>query len=147
MWFGDGEVFFCCTDGGPEHIGQIWRYRPSPSEGQSGETDQPGELTLLVQTTDQRILEKCDNITVAPWGDLVVVEDGRNEQFIRGVTPDGRVYTIGRNAASDAEGDYSEITGPCFSPDGSTLFVNVQNGPGRTFAVKGPWETRSLMDV
>ncbi|WP_306015609.1 alkaline phosphatase PhoX [Oceanicaulis sp. MMSF_3324] len=147
MWFGDNEVFFCCTDGGPEHIGQIWRYRPSPLEGQDGETAQPGELTLLVQTTDERVLEKCDNITVAPWGDLVVVEDGDNEQFIRGVTPDGRVYTIGRNAASDDEGEYSEITGPCFSPDGSTLFFNVQNGPGRTFAVKGPWETRSLTDV
>jgi hypothetical protein len=147
MWFGDGEVFFCCTDGGPDRIGQIWRYRPSTAEGQSGEAAQPGELTLLVQTTDQRILEKCDNITVAPWGDLVVVEDGDNEQFIRGVTPDGRVYTIGRNAASDAESDYSEITGPCFSPDGSTLFFNVQNGPGRTFAVKGPWQTRSLAAV
>lgn len=147
MWFGDNEVFFCCTDGGPERIGQIWRYRPSPLEGQAGETDQPGELTLLVQTTDERVLEKCDNITVAPWGDLVVVEDGDNEQFIRGVTPDGRVYTIGRNAAPDSDGDYSEITGPCFSPDGSTLFFNVQNGPGRTFAVKGPWETRSLADV
>ena len=147
MWFGDNEVFFCCTDGGPERIGQIWRYRPSQLEGQAGETDQPGELTLLVQTTDERVLEKCDNITVAPWGDLVVVEDGDNEQFIRGVTPDGRVYTIGRNAAPDAEGEYSEITGPCFSPDGSTLFFNVQRGPGRTFAVKGPWETRSLADV
>lgn len=147
MWFGDNEVFFCCTDGGPDHIGQIWRYRPSPLEGQDGETAQPGELTLLVQTTDERVLEKCDNITVAPWGDLVVVEDGDNEQFIRGITPDGRVYTIGRNAASDAEGEYSEITGPCFSPDGSTLFFNVQNGPGRTFAVKGPWATRSLADA
>ena len=147
MWFGDNEVFFCCTDGGPEHIGQIWRYRPSPLEGQDGETAQPGELTLLVQTTDERVLEKCDNITVAPWGDLVVVEDGDNEQFIRGITPDGRVYTIGRNAASDVEGEYSEITGPCFSPDGSTLFFNVQNGPGRTFAVKGLWATRSLADA
>jgi secreted PhoX family phosphatase len=147
MWFGDNEVFFCCTDGGPERIGQIWRYRPSPMEGQDGEIAQPGELTLLVQTADERVLEKCDNITVAPWGDLVVVEDGDNEQFIRGITPDGRVYTIGRNAASDGDGDYSEITGPCFSPDGSTLFFNVQNGPGRTFAVKGPWETRSLAGV
>ena len=28
--------------------------------------------------------------------------------------------------------------GACFSPDGSTLFVNVQS-PGITFAVTGPW--------
>ena len=67
--------------------------------------------------------------------------------WVRNKTPDGRVYTIGRNAASDVEGEYSEITGPCFSPDGSTLFFNVQNGPGRTFAVKGLWATRSLADA
>jgi len=144
MWFGEGEVFFCCTDGGPERIGQVWRYRPSRQEGQSGERDTPGQLTLLFETVDQRIMEKCDNITVAPWGDLVIVEDGDAEQFIRGVTPEGRVYTIGRNADPRNGRGYSEITGPCFSPDGSTLFFNVQNGPGRTFAVQGPWRERSL---
>ena len=147
MWFGRGEVFFCCTDGGPPKIGQIWRYRPSPREGQVNEGGPPGELTLLVESGDQRILEKCDNITVAPWGDLVVVEDGDAEQYIRGVTPEGRVYTMGRNASPDASGDYSEITGPCFSPDATTLFFNVQNGPGRSFAVRGPWAQRSQAPV
>ncbi|MEO1038065.1 MAG: alkaline phosphatase PhoX [Pseudomonadota bacterium] len=143
-WFGRGEVFFCCTNGGPEKIGQIWRYRPSRFEGYAQERNEPGELTLFVETLDPRILEKCDNITVAPWGDLIVVEDGDAEQYIRGVTPDGRVYTIGRNAASDEDGEKSEITGPCFSPDGSILFFNVQKAPGRTFAVRGPWARRSL---
>jgi len=81
---------------------------------------------------------------VAPWGDLIVVEDGDGEQYIRGVTPGGEVYTIGRNASPDERGEYSEITGPCFSPDATTLFFNVQNGPGRTFAVRGPWAQRSL---
>ena len=147
MWFGRGEVFFCCTDGGPEQIGQIWRYRPSPFEGYDQERQTPGELTLLVESTDARILEKCDNITVAPWGDLIVVEDGDAEQYIRGVTAQGQVYTIGRNASPDSTGEYSEITGPCFSPDGTTLFFNVQNGPGRTFAVRGPWARRSASPV
>ena len=143
-WFGEGELYFCCTDGGPAQIGQIFRYRPSPYEGTPREREQPGELTLFVESTDARVLEKCDNITVAPWGDLIVVEDGDGDQFIRGVTPDGQLYTIGRNAAPDQDGEYSEITGPCFSPDGTTLFFNVQKGPGRTFAVRGPWERRSL---
>ncbi|MCP2670272.1 PhoX family protein [Maricaulaceae bacterium EIL42A08] len=147
MWFGEGEVFFCCTDGGAERIGQIWRYRPSTQEGRPGEASSPGELTLLVESTSRQILEKCDNITVAPWGDLIVVEDGDAEQYIRGVTPAGEVYTIGRNASPDASGEYSEITGPCFSPDGSLLFFNVQNGPGRTFAVSGPWAQRSPAPV
>lgn len=143
-WFGEGELYFCCTDGGPAQIGQIFRYRPSPYEGTPREREQPGELTLFVESTDARVLEKCDNITVAPWGDLIVVEDGDGDQFIRGVTPDGQLYTIGRNAAPDQDGEYSEITGPCFSPDGTTLFFNVQKGPGRTFAVRGPWGRRSL---
>ena len=147
MWFGEREVFFCCTDGGPERIGQIWRYRPSRFEGYAQEREAPGELTLLFESTSAAVMEKCDNITVAPWGDLIVVEDGDGEQYIRGVTPGGEVYTIGRNASPDETGDYSEITGPCFSPDGTTLFFNVQNGPGRTFAVRGPWARRSLSPV
>ncbi len=147
MWFGRGEVFFCCTDGGPQRIGQIWRYRPSPDEGTPQEVSAPGELTLLVESASSQVLEKCDNITVAPWGDLIVVEDGDAEQYIRGVTPAGEVYTIGRNASPDRSGEYSEITGPCFSPDGSLLFFNVQNGPGRSFAVRGPWAQRSSAPV
>lgn len=144
MWFGDGELYFCCTDGGPDGLGQIWRYRPSRFEGYAQERTEPGRLDLFVESTDARRLEKCDNITIAPWGDLIVVEDGQSDQFIRGVTPQGHIYTIGRNAQSDALGQYSEITGPCFSPDGTTLFFNVQSAPGRTFAVRGPWQQRSL---
>lgn len=144
MWFGDRELYFCCTDGGPARIGQIWRYRPSRFEGYAQERSESGVLELFVETTDARRLEKCDNITIAPWGDLIVVEDGDADQFIRGVTPQGQIYTIGRNAQSDSDGEYSEITGPCFSPDGTTLFFNVQQAPGRTFAVRGPWPRRSL---
>ena len=143
MWFGEGELFFCATDGGPAQIGQIWRYRPSRFEGYAQEREAPGELTLLFESSSAAVMEKCDNITVAPWGDLIVVEDGDHDQYIRGVTPEGQVYTIGRNASPDQSGEYSEITGPCFSPDGTTLFFNVQKGPGRTFAVRGPWAQRS----
>lgn len=134
MWWGDGECYFACTDGGPARIGQIWRFQPDETGGR---------LQLFVESTDPAIMEKCDNICVAPWGDLIVVEDGDDDQYIRGVTPEGQVYTIGRNAASGPDGEKSEICGPCFSPDGSTLFFNVQRYPGRTFAVRGPWQDRS----
>lgn len=127
----------------PRHLGQIFRYQPSPFEGTAREAEQPGRLQLFVQSDDARVMEKCDNVCVAPWGDLIVVEDGDEDQYIRGVTPEGRVYTIGRNADADAFGEKSEICGPCFSPDGSTLFFNVQRNPGRTFAVRGPWPGRS----
>jgi secreted PhoX family phosphatase len=33
----------------------------------------------------------------------------------------------------------SEFAGSTFSPDGSTLFVNMQR-PGFTIAIKGPWQ-------
>ena len=36
-------------------------------------------------------------------------------------------------------GEFSEFTGPNFSPDGSILFVNIQE-PGITLAITGPWE-------
>ena len=50
-----------------------------------------------------------------------------------GVTPEGGMYKIARNALS-----HSEFAGACFSPDGSTLFVNMQSA-GKTFAITGPW--------
>jgi secreted PhoX family phosphatase len=33
-----------------------------------------------------------------------------------------------------------EFCGACFSPDGTTLFVNIQQ-PGLTLAITGPWQT------
>ena len=53
---------------------------------------------------------------------------------LKGVTPDGKIYTLGRNVF---QGN-SEFAGAVFSPDGSTLFVNIQY-PGMTLAVTGPW--------
>ncbi|MDH3649810.1 MAG: PhoX family protein, partial [Saprospiraceae bacterium] len=44
MWFGEGELYFACTNGGNLAVGQIFRYRPSPHEGQTNEIDEPGSL-------------------------------------------------------------------------------------------------------
>jgi secreted PhoX family phosphatase len=32
-----------------------------------------------------------------------------------------------------------EFAGATFSPDGGTLFVNIQSSKGITFAIWGPW--------
>lgn len=53
---------------------------------------------------------------------------------MKGVTPDGKVYAIARNVFTGN----AEFAGAVFSPDGSTLFVNVYY-PGLTFAITGPW--------
>jgi secreted PhoX family phosphatase len=56
--------------------------------------------------------------------------------------PGGPTYPIARNqlVIGNANGSpvYSELTGPTFTPDGSILFVNIQN-PGTTLAITGPW--------
>ncbi|GJL97971.1 MAG: dTDP-glucose 4,6-dehydratase [Hyphobacterium sp.] len=138
IWFGENELYFACTDGGAAHAGQIYRYTPSPFEGQDGELHQPARLELFLESPGDETMGMCDNITIAPWGDLILAEDGEGEQYIRGVTPTGRIYTIARNAFNE-NNRYSEFCGPCFSPDGNILFVNVQSAPSRTFAIRGPW--------
>ncbi|WP_109260382.1 alkaline phosphatase PhoX [Hyphobacterium indicum] len=138
IWFGENELYFTCTDGGSARQGQIFRYIPSPHEGTSAEATEPARLELFIESPGDETMGMCDNITIAPWGDLIVAEDGRGEQYIRGVTPAGRIYTLARNAFTE-NSRYSEFCGPCFSPDGTILFVNVQSEPSRTFAVRGPW--------
>jgi len=134
MWFGRNEVFFACTNGGKKKSGQVFRYVPGSNEGKANEKDSPGKLILFAEPNDTEILKYCDNLTVAPWGDVVLVEDSK-DSYIRGITPAGKIYNIGRNIGSD-----SEMAGACFSPSGKTLFVNLQ-GDGLTMAITGPWET------
>ena len=131
-----GEVFFMCTQGGPLFRGQVWRYRPSPFEGTPREKETPATLSLFVEPRDSDLLDNGDNVALAPSGDLIVVEDSPSNNRAHGVTPEGGLYLIARNALNA-----SELTGPTFSPDGSTFFVNVQH-PGITLAITGPWDSR-----
>ena len=133
MWYGDKAIYFACTNGGSEKKGQIWRYVPESVEAPTAGHGGPGTLELFVEPNDAEVVENADNLTVAPWGDLIVCEDGSNEQFLVGVTPDGEIYEFAHNAV-----DNSEFAGATFSPDGSTLFVNIQ-GEGLTLAISGPW--------
>ncbi len=139
MWYGshdrEGEcaIYWCCTDGGAAQQGQIFRYLPSEAEGQPGEKDKPGFVELYLEPNDSALLQNGDNITIAPWGDLIICEDTKNTCCIRGVTPFGEFYTLGRNAV-----DGTEFAGSCFSPEGDWLFVNMQKA-GLTLAITGPW--------
>lgn len=136
MWAGTDGIYFACTNGGTAKKGQVWRYVPSPNEGTPGEADAPATLELFVEPNDGGILDNADNLTVAPWGDVVVCEDGSGEQYVVGITPEGGIYRFAHNAVSD-----SELAGATFSPDGSTLFVNIQHD-GLTVAITGPWGDR-----
>ncbi|HUG73857.1 MAG TPA: alkaline phosphatase PhoX [Steroidobacteraceae bacterium] len=132
---GDGELYFCCTSGGPAKLGQVMRYRPSRFEGQPDEAREPGRLQNFVESDDPAQLNYGDNLTVAPNGHLIVCEDQGGQvvdNHLRGVTPAGALYGLARLRVQ------TELAGACFSPDGSTMFVNVFS-PGRTLAITGPW--------
>ncbi len=136
MWFGRASVYFACTNGGAKLHGQIWKYTPSPHEGRADESKSPGKLELFIEPEDSSIAENADNLTMAPWGDVFVCEDNdRDCKRLLRVTPTGKVIEFARNTYN-----FSELAGVTFSPDGSTLFVNIQN-PGLTVAVWGPWKS------
>lgn len=129
-----GDAFaFTCTIGGSLRLGQVFLYQPSPLEGQDGEAGRPGQLTLVAEAGEDSLLRNADNLTMAPWGDLIVCEDTSSHCGLVGIRPDGTQYPLADNAHSN-----SELAGVCFAPDGKTLFVNIQY-PGTTLAITGPW--------
>lgn len=131
LTWGDGQLYATCTSGGAAGFGQIVRLAP----GRGGARDR---LQLFLESGDDRVYDYGDNLTVSPWGDLLVCEDRYSEERIhlRAITPDGRAYTVARNAY---EGN-GEFCGVCVSPDASTVFVNIQK-PGITLAITGPWSS------
>lgn len=128
---GNGELYFTCTSGGAARIGQIMRYTPAAQT-----------LELFSESDDSKLFSYVDNIAVTPWSHLLLCEDNADASrmnHLKAVTPGGRIYTVGRNAHPSR----GELAGPCFSPDGATLFLNIYN-PGTTLAVTGPWQQIDL---
>jgi len=126
-WFHQGAVYFSATSGGSRGAGQIFRLELGAPAG-------PDRLEVLVESEDSAALDSPDNITVAPWGDVYIAEDGPGEQYVRGLTRDGRVFDVLRNAHSGGE-----LAGLCFAPDGGALFVNFYR-EAMTIAVRGPFQ-------
>jgi secreted PhoX family phosphatase len=133
---GETCIWIVSTSGGPHGLGQLWCYRPARGEGGADERRHPGTLELGLEPRNREWLRNGDNLTLAPFGDLLICEDNDVAQHIVGVTASGGMYRFAANARRD-----SEFAGATFSPDGSTLFVNLQR-PGLTFAIKGPWNKR-----
>jgi len=122
IFYGGGYVHFTCKSGGSSGDGQIWRYSPTNNT-----------VELYIEPNNSGVLDNPDNIVVVPNRDIFLCEDGDGTDFILGVTPSGSLYKFARNALNT-----SELAGVCFSPDGQTMFVNMQT-PGITFAIWGPW--------
>ena len=134
--FGKGELYFTCTSGGVAKAGQVMRYRPSEYEGQQSENDAPGTIDLFFESSGRFESEYADNLTIAPNGHLILCEDqggdGPVDNHLRGIAPNGAIYPLARLRTQ------TELAGACFSPDGSTLFVNLYQ-PTKTLAITGPW--------
>jgi len=146
-WFGDGSLFFHDTSAGAAGEGRVWQYTPAAGEG-SGGADDSGTLRLVFESPGPDVLEGPDNITVSPRGGLVLCEDGSGTQFLRGLTQSGQIFDFAINNIND-----TEFAGATFSPDGKTLFVNIQGSTrgsladaetGITLALWGPWPKGAL---
>lgn len=133
LCYADGSVFITCTIGGPDRLGQVFEYRVSSHEGTDQETTSPGKLRLLAEADHESILRNADNLTMSPWGDLIVCEDTADHCGLVGIKAEGSMYALADNAYTN-----SELAGVCFSPDGKTMFVNIQD-QGITLAINGPW--------
>ncbi|MFV8826234.1 alkaline phosphatase PhoX [Alkalihalobacterium sp. APHAB7] len=129
-WFGGGAFWFDDTSArsetAPARHGRVYRYFPATNT-----------LELFFESNDMNDLRRPDNVTITPWGDLWIAEDGNplGDRII-GLTPEANVYTFAQNFID-------EFAGVCFSPDGRTMFVNIQNKPGMTLAIWGPFARRN----
>ena len=146
--YDDGIVYFTSTmGGGPAQAGtsdpagygngygQVWAF----------DTD-AATLTCIFNSPGPMTLDLPDNVTVSPRGTVVVCEDGEpatGDNYIRGLAADGRIWDIAlnrlRSSITGADRSNDEFAGSTFTPDGHTLFVNIQASSGMTFAIWGPW--------
>ncbi len=133
MWWGDGGAYFVASfargaaDGSAaSHDGQVWFIDPDEDRI---------ELKIWFANTpaDQDSdPDGPDNITVSPFGGVILAEDGEGKSRLVGATDDGETYVFARD---ELAGD-SGFTGPTFSRDKKTLFANIQS-PGHVFAITG----------
>ena len=134
MWWGDGGAYFVAsfartTDGSAaQHDGQVWFIDPRRGTIEL-------RLHFAYTPSDQdNDPDGPDNITVSPYGGVILAEDGEGVQHLLGSTDRGEVFFFARN---DDAGD-SEFAGPTFSHDRRILFANIQT-PGWVFAIRGPF--------
>ncbi|MCW3816977.1 PhoX family protein [Micromonospora sp. DR5-3] len=142
-WWADGGAYFVASfarhdDGSVnEHDGQVWFYDPRT------ETVTLKTIFGVNQNPDEEAgnFDGPDNITVSPYGGVILAEDGEGLSHLVGVTEQGKAYPLARNELNE-----SEFTGPTFSADGKILFANIQS-PGYVFAITGPWGRPSNADL
>ena len=128
-WYHQGRHYWICSNAGDAGEGQVWCYDPTRQT-----------VTLIVESTEENLLDGPDNMTIARDGTIYLCEDGSGgspddpnySQRIVGVDDSGGLFTFAQNLVNTAE-----FAGACFSPNGHYLYVNIQ-GAGLTLAI---WRT------
>lgn len=101
-------------------------------------------ISLRYQAGEPSVLSGVDNLWIDDAsGALFVAEDGGDMQVVM-LRPDSTAESVIRLPGQD----HSEITGPCFSPDGQRLYFSSQRGPagvadlpvGVTYEITGPFD-------
>lgn len=160
LWNGGKSVFFASRNGGDaktgvvdsdgyeQGYGQIWEYRPRGDAG--------GQLILVFESPGGDVLDWPDQLLVTPRGAILLCDRGRRggggmaaatasagPSRLIGITRTGDAFELASNRLNG-----TALAGPCFSPDSSTLFVNIAGdyaaGSGMTLAITGPWESGAL---
>lgn len=162
-WYGDGNVYFVCTDGGQSGNGQVFALNLRKQE-----------LTLIYDAPTADELDNPDNLVVTPNGGLLFCEDnsgspsflqdGVNTERLVALTRNGEIFTFATNLLDfsgltptsmqpytrpnnatlfNANYRAAEWAGAVFDRKGEWLFVNAQS-PGVTFAITGPWHNGPL---
>lgn len=101
-------------------------------------------VSLRYQAGGSSTLSGVDNLWIDPASrNLFVAEDGDDMEVVM-LRPDNSVLSVARLPNQD----HSEVTGPCFSPDGQRMYFSSQRGPagpqrlplGVTYEVTGPFD-------
>lgn len=129
--YGNGKIFFTSTSGGNRGRGQVWEYK---KKGKS-----EGELTLLYEPEANEVFAGPDNVGLSKAGTLLVCEDNSKDVHVHLLTAGGKPFPLLKNLMPKKEGETRELAGITFSPDGKTIFLNMQ-GPGLTLAIWGPFD-------
>lgn len=119
-------MYFACSNGGDARLGQIWQLHLKNNDVQ--------ELELVFESTGEAAIGAPDNICVSPSGNnLIICEDGNGKEYLHLLRRSGnQIYRLAENLYPLQTG--SEWAGACFSPDGRTLFANLQS-PSAMFAI------------
>lgn len=126
LWMHGSAAYFST-----KHDNRVWRYDTESSV-----------LSVVYDDTmpGGGALTGVDNVVANAAGDVLVAEDGGDQQIVA-ITTGGEVIPL---LQVTGHGD-TELAGPAFSPDGTRLYFSSQWGPGLegrrgiTYEVTGPF--------